>query len=163
MPFSDALQHKLKSDDRTTARAAATPQGAGRSGAAEQRAVDGPRGGPGGGPVWGQTLPWYVALCISTMPLLAASVIQTLLTLCTQSHTRTAVILALDEGKAEAAIKFYGYPDVESKPLSDLSALRPTPGGELGPGEATVGFECEVRAGCGCGRVACVHVVSTTL
>lgn len=58
------------------------------------------------------------------------------------------MILALDEGKAEAAIKFYGYPDVESKPLSDLSPLRPTPGGELGPGEATVGFECEVRAGC---------------
>lgn len=55
------------------------------------------------------------------------------------------MILALEAGKDEAAIKYYGYPDVESKPLSDLSLLRPTPGGELGPSEATVGFECEVR------------------
>ena len=70
-------QIKIKSDDRPTTRAAATPQGAGRSGVAEQCAVDGPRRGPGGGPVWGQTLPWYAAFfCISTMPLLAASVIQ---------------------------------------------------------------------------------------
>lgn len=62
-----------------------------------------------------------------------------------QPRPLTAVILALEAGKDEAAIKYYGYPDVESKPLSDLSLLRPTPGGELGPGEATVGFECEVR------------------
>jgi hypothetical protein len=57
----------------------------------------------------------------------------------------TAVILALDAEKAEATVKFYGYPDVESKPLSDLALLRPAPGAELAPGQATVGFECEVR------------------
>ncbi len=51
----------------------------------------------------------------------------------------------MDGEKAEATVKFYGYPNVESKPLSDLTPLRPAPGGELAPGQATVGFECEVR------------------
>lgn len=70
----------------------------------------------------------------------------------------TAVILALEGDKA-AAIKWYGYPDVESKPLSDLTRLRAPPGGELAPGQATVGFECEVRGARNGAMLACSSVL----
>lgn len=142
-------------DDCT--RAAATPQGAGRGGAAEQRAMDGPCGRSGGCPLRRQALPWCVALYIYNASMQWPCHLPYPLPL---THTHTAVILALDEGKAEAAVKYYGYPDVESKPLSDLSPLRPMPGGQLGPGETTVGFECEVRACCLCGGGKGVRVVT---